>query len=170
MIFRNVRALPGLVLALGMLFPVAGSAKEIVGWIENVQLLPGHFELKAKIDTGAKISSVSCECHNYFERDGARWVRFSIITREGETFTLEREIIRTARVKRHYGDVQERPVVKLGICLGGIYREDEVNIIDRSGLKYPMLIGRNFMGEHYLVDPSAQYLNPPHCEELLNNE
>lgn len=156
----------------GMLLPLAGSTKEkeVIGWIENIMLLPGHFEMQAKVDTGAETSSVSCECHNYFERDGARWVRFSIITREGDTFALEREIVRTAKVKRHFGGVQERPVVMLGICLGGVYREAEVNIIDRSGLKYPMLIGRNFMSADYLIDPTAKFINPPHCEELLNNE
>jgi len=164
------QALTVSMLALVSLFPVAGSSKEIVGWAENVYLFPGHIALKAKVDTGAEISSVNCECHSFFKRDGAPWVRFSIRTNEGEPLTLERKIVRTVKIKRHYGEVQERPVVKLGICLGGVYREAEVNIVDRSGLEYPMLIGRNFMGDKFLVDAKKQYINPPHCEELLSNE
>jgi hypothetical protein len=84
--------------------------------------------------------------------------------------TLEREIVRTVKIKRHYQKVQERPVVKLGICLGGVYRVTEVNIVDRSGLEFPMLVGRNFMDDKFLVDTKAQYINPPHCEEMLKNE
>lgn len=159
-----------LVLALGTLFPAVSSPKEIVGWAEKVYLIPGHIELKAKVDTGAETSSAYCECHSFFKRDGASWVRFSIRTSEGEPLTLEREIVRTAKIKRHYGEVQERPVVKLGICLGGVFRVTEVNIVDRSGLEFPMLIGRNFMGDKFLVDAKAQYINPPHCEEMLKNE
>jgi len=164
------QALTVLLLVLNTLFPVTGFPKEIVGWAEHAYLVPGHIELKAKIDTGAESSSVNCECHSYFKRDGASWVRFSIVTSEGSQLTLEREIVRTVKIKRHFGKVQERPVVKLGICLGGVYRVSEVNIVDRSGLEYPMLIGRNFMGDNFLVDAMRKFINPPHCEEMLNNE
>jgi len=167
---RPRQMLTVLVLILTTLLPVVGSPKEIVGWTEKVYLVPGHIELKAKVDTGAESSSVNCECHSFFKRDGASWVRFSIRTSEGEELTLEREIVRTVRIKRHYGEVQERPVVKLGICLGGVYRVAEVNIVDRSGLDYPLLIGRNFMGDKFLVDCNAQFINPPHCDEMLRNE
>jgi len=159
-----------LVLILTALFPAVGSPKEIVGWSEHVYLFPGHIELKAKVDTGAESSSVNCECHSFFKRDGASWVRFSILTSEGDPVTLEREIVRTVKIKRHYQKIQERPVVKLGICLGGVYRVTEVNIVDRSGLEFPMLVGRNFMDDKFLVDTKAQYINPPHCEEMLKNE
>ncbi len=167
--YSHWQALMGLMLALGLLFPVVGRAKEIVGWTENVYLYPGHFELKAKVDTGAETSSVNCECHSFFERGGASWVRFSIVSSQGALMTLERKIVRIAKIKRHYGGVQERPVVKLGVCLGSVFREVEVNIVDRSGLEYPMLIGRKFLGDKFLVDTKEQFINPPHCDELLNN-
>lgn len=162
--------MPVLVMALVMVLPIAVSAKEVVGWAEHVVLFPGQFELKAKIDTGAETSSVNCECHSFFKKNDEDWVRFSIITAEGNSISLERKIIRMAKIKRHYGGMQERPVVMLGVCLGGVYRVNEVNIVDRKGLEYPMLIGRNFMQDKFLVDTKERYLNPPHCEELLNNE
>lgn len=158
-----------LLVFVGSMLPIVGSSKEIVGWTENVYLYPGHVVVKAKVDTGADTSSVSCECHSFFERDGASWVRFSVVSSEGQLLTLERKILRIAKIKRHFGGVQERPVVKLGVCLGSVFREVEVNIVDRSGLEYPMLIGRKFLGDKFLVDAKEQFINPPHCDEMLNN-
>jgi hypothetical protein len=139
-------------------------AKEIVGWTEKAIIHPSGLELRAKIDTGAKTSSLNCECTNFFEKNGEQWVRFSVIDYEGEQVWLERKIHRISKIKRHFGGMQERPVVMLGVCLGGVYRETEVNIIDRSGLKYPMLIGRQFLEGKFLVDSGAQFINPPRCD------
>jgi hypothetical protein len=148
--------------------PAHALAKEVVGWAEKAIIYPGNLEIRAKVDTGAKTSSLNCECRNFFEKDGEQWVRFSVINYQGERIWLERKVHRMAKIKRHFGGVQERPVIMLGICLGGEYRETEVNVIDRSGLKYPMLIGRKFLEEKFLVDSSAQFINPPHCDVKLN--
>ena len=153
-----------LTLLLLAALPATAFAKEVVGWAEKAVLYPGKLEVRAKIDTGAETSSLNCECTNFFEKDGERWVRFSVTNYQGERIFLERKVHRIATIKRHYGEVQERPVVMLGICLGGVYRETEVNVVDRSGLKYPMLVGRQFLEDKFLVDSSEQFINPPHCD------
>jgi hypothetical protein len=153
-----------------ILFLIAASgaahAKEIVGWAEKAVIYPGALEIRTKVDTGAKSSSLHCECSNFFEKDGEKWVKFSVINYQGDQIWLERKVERMVRIKRHYGGMQERPVVRLGICLGGVYQVTEVNVIDRSGLNYPMLIGRQFLEEKFLVDPDMKYINPPHCDVL----
>lgn len=143
-------------------------AKDIVGWTEKAVIYPGDLEIRAKVDTGAKTSSLNCEHQNFFEKVGEQWLRFSVINYQEEKIWLERKVHRIAKIKRHFGGTQQRPVVMLGICLGGVYRETEVNIIDRSGLKYPMLIGRKFLEEQFLVDSSAQFIKPPHCDVKIS--
>jgi len=49
---------------------LSAQAKEIVGWTEKAVIYPGGLKLRAKIDTGAKTSSLNCECTNFFEKDG----------------------------------------------------------------------------------------------------
>jgi hypothetical protein len=56
----------------------------------------------------------------------------------------------------HFGEVQERMVVKT-------YKETEVTLVDRSGLTYPTLVGRNFLQGHFIVDPSVSYKTSPQC-------
>jgi hypothetical protein len=45
-------------------------------------------------------------------------------------------------------------VIRLGVCLGRLYREVEVSLADRQRFKYPMLLGRNFFGTDVIVDPA----------------
>jgi len=139
-------------------------AKEVVGWVETVKIYPGGILVKAKLDTGAKTSSLDCECITPFKRDGKDWLSFSVKNHEGVIVRLEKPVTRVARIKRHFGKEQKRYVVKLGICLGTVYREAEVTLVDRSGFNYSLLVGRNFLKGDFLIDPSATFLNKPACK------
>jgi hypothetical protein len=48
--------------------------------------------------------------------------------------------------------------------LGDFYREAEVNLVDRSGFNYQMLIGRSFLAGNLIVDPSIKYTTKPICK------
>ena len=164
--FAGIRFTVGRLMLLFLLTAVTGPAyaKEVVGWAEMAVVHPGNLKIRAKIDTGAKTSSLNCECQEIYDNDGEQWVRFSVKGHDGTLLWLERKVHRFAKIKRHFGGVQERPVIMLGICLGGVYRVTEVNVIDRSRLDFPLLIGRQFLDETFLVDSSTQYINPPHCD------
>jgi hypothetical protein len=158
-------------LALG-LSAVCGMAhaKEVVGWIENVKVYPGGILVAAKVDTGAHTSSLDCHCITPSERDGHKYVRFTIHGTDGKIREFEKPVVRVAKVKQHIGQSQERYVVKLGICLAGTYREREVTLTDRENFKYPILVGRNFLGSYFLVDPSAKNISSPNCRDVNPHE
>ncbi len=143
--------------------PPRVEAKQQVGWIENVRIHPGDILVRAKLDTGAQTSSLNCECQQTFSRDGEQWVRFTLTNHKGESVQVERKIHRVARIKQHGGGVQERLVVILGICLGDIQKQVEVNLVDRSGFNYQLLIGRSFLKDDFIIDPSSTYTVAPHC-------
>lgn len=152
-----------LIVALGFSSDTYG--KEVVGLVETVRIQPSGLIVDAKIDTGADNSSIHASDVHRFKRRGDSWVRFRVENREGKSETLERELVRVARVKRPSGKSQKRPVVMLGICLGTIYREVEVSLVDRSRFRYRMIIGRSFLGKDFLVDPSKKYLREPACRD-----
>ena len=137
--------------------------KQSVGWIETVSIAPGDVVFHAKLDTGADNGSIHAFDITPFKKDGKDWVRFSIQNRHGERQTLEREIIRIARIKRVMGSSQERYVVRLAICLGNTKLETEVNLVDRSNFSYPVLIGRSFLAGNVTLDPSKSYTVQPNC-------
>jgi hypothetical protein len=139
---------------------------QIVGWIEKVRLYPGNFLVHAKLDSGAEYSSLDAADMQIFVRDGKKWVRFDLEEkREGKKLTIERPLLRWAPIKRHNQAPQRRPVIRLGVCLGNIYQETEVNLINRKNYQYRMLIGRKFMEGHVAIDPAAKYTVEPACQE-----
>lgn len=142
----------------------ATAAESIVaGYIEPVRIYPGGLDIGAKLDTGAASSSPNVARPEPFERGGKRYLRFNVVNRMGQSQTFEREVVRTARIRRAGAEINERPVVRLGICLGGIFKWSEVNLRDRSGMDFQMLIGRSFLARSVLVDSEAQNRTRPSC-------
>lgn len=150
-------------------FSTAANAKEVIGLVENVRIEPGGLVIDAKIDTGADNSSVHASDLVRFKRRGESWVRFRVIKLDGTSETLERELVRVARVKRPTGKSQRRPVVMLGLCLGTTYRDVEVTLVDRSRFRYRMIVGRSFLGNDFLVDPSTKHTTQPACPKRKGN-
>ncbi|MBF0583190.1 MAG: ATP-dependent zinc protease [Magnetococcales bacterium] len=140
----------------------------VVGYVEEVRIfLPSdNIVLKAKIDTGAKTSSLDVDELSFFSQKNEDWVRFMLTDNDGKRIKVSLPVERTARIRRAGTERDERPVVKLSLCLGNYYKEVEVNLSDRDGMTYPMLIGRQFLSQSYLVDPSRKFIQKrPRCEK-----
>lgn len=134
--------------------------KRIIGNVEKVRLAPPNVVLKARIDTGAKTTSIDARNIIPFERDGKQWVRFVIIAEEKE-HTIERKVIRTVQIKRHSADSQDRYVVKMRIVLGDVSQLISVTLNDRDAYQYPVLIGRNFLRDYCIVDVGKKFQFKP---------
>lgn len=161
-----VPALAFCVVAVAVLFSGGAFATEraVLGYLENALLYPGAFPIQAKLDTGADHSSLDARIIKRERRKGEDWVIFEIENKKQQLQRFERQVTRTARVRRHSGELQSRPVVRMDICLGQIRREVDVNLVDRQGLNFKMLVGRSFMAGHILVDPSARFTTQPKCQ------
>jgi hypothetical protein len=146
-----------------LLMTTGVSARETVGFLEKVAIYPGALEINAKVDSGATNSSLNCACSEVIKKDNTDWVRFTVVNDKGESTTLEKKLVRYAKVKRHFAESQRRPVIQLGICMAGVYRDVEVNLVSRKGYKYQMLIGRSFMRKDFLIAPDKTFLTTPAC-------
>jgi hypothetical protein len=125
--------------------------------------MPSRFPIKAKLDTGADNSSIHAQVTAEFERNGKPWIAFDVESVDGRKIGFERQVIRTVRIKRHAGESQRRPVVRLTFCVGDIARDVEVNLVNRAKLKYNLLIGRSFMAGQLLVDSALKFTTEPTC-------
>lgn len=141
--------------------------RQIFGWVERVRVDLGKQEIliKAKLDTGAKSSSLHAVDIRRFKKKGEPWVEFRVVQpRNGKSVLLQRRVVRTVRIKRSDGTFDSRPVVKLPVCLGNRSRKIQVNLADRGPLIYPMLLGRMALRGYAVVDPSRTFLLEPQCE------
>lgn len=134
--------------------------KSIIGALENVRIVPPNVVMKARIDTGAKTTSIDARDITPFERDGKQWVRFVIMDKD-KSHTIERKVVKTVQIKRHGAESQDRYVVKMRIILGNVSQLISVNLNDRDEYKYPVLIGRNFLRDFFMVDVAKKYQFKP---------
>lgn len=150
------------------LVPVHVESKEIIGWLEMVRIYPGNLKLRAKIDTGAKSSSINVHNLKKIMRGEEAWVNFELRekTKSGnnDKIVLEKKVLRSVKIKRKGGGLEERYVVHLEICLSGIHKEIEMNLMDRSNFNYQVLIGRTDLENEFIVDPSAKFTHKPVCK------
>ena len=145
-----------------------GNDLRVTGWVERVSIFPGNLKIKAKLDTGARHSSLNAKHIEEFELNGAKWVRFDMTNWKGRVERIETRVIRTAKIKQHDRKSAMRPVIRLGICLGTVYKEVEVNLEDRSKFNYQMLIGRSYLKGSFLVDASATFTLEPACQKNID--
>lgn len=138
-----------------------------VGWREMVALpdLSAH-RIPAKIDTGARTSSLHATEIERFDRDGHRWLRFELDIGHGQSEPVTVEVPRADRrtVTSSNGEAQERFVIKAMMQLGERTFPAEFTLADRSDMKFPILIGRTALRGRFLVDSGRSYLQSPREE------
>ena len=141
----------------------------LLGWVENAYLVAPDFELRAKLDTGARTSSLDAQIIKRFRQWGRRWVRFVVTNPEtGEETVMVRERERTIGIVQHQGDSEVRPTVKVEICIAGMQREIEVSLVDRSNFNYPLLLGRRALKEFAIVDSGETFLADETCPDRID--
>jgi len=142
------------------------SEKQIVGWIENIKIFPGNLNIRAKLDTGAKHSSLNATNIKKFKRGGDEWVRFTVTNKRGVSFDFEEKVIRYTKIKEFAATLQIRPVIRLWFCIGGMMQIAEVNLTDRSHYNYQVLIGRSFLAGRLIIDPQKTFTVKPSCRRI----
>jgi hypothetical protein len=136
--------------------------KIAIGWREWVGLPDlGIDNIKAKIDTGARTSSLDASEVALFEEDGQPMVRFQVTS--GRRDNLKQQIC-TALVVEHRnvtnsgGYVEERIVIATNIRIGDLEKEIEITLTQRDNMKFRMLLGRTALGNDFQVDVARSYL------------
>jgi hypothetical protein len=130
----------------------------VIGQVEPVYITPFEDAFPARIDTGAETSSIHAHDITPFERDGKRWVRFSLKQREtGIDHTFERPMVSKVKITRQEGD-ETRYKVNMRIRMGDVDMEREFSLADRSDFEFQVLIGRNVLEGNAVVDVSKSNL------------
>ena len=145
-----------------------------VGWREWLAIPEWEIaRIKAKIDTGARTSSIHVSKLHYFRRDGAEMVRFRVHPHQRSvrnTVEVEAPIIEKRVVRSSNGEEDLRPVVQTHVELHGVCWPLEVTLARRKLMGFRMLIGREAMWGRFIVDPSRSYLGGEPCMQLEDGE
>lgn len=133
----------------------------VVGWREWVALPQADVPwVKAKIDTGARSSSIHAFDLEVFERDGHEWVRFSIHPwqrSDDEAHELTLPVLDRREVRSSNGHTETRYAVALDVVLAGRTITTVMTLSNRDEMGFRMLIGREALERGFLVDSSRSY-------------
>jgi hypothetical protein len=134
----------------------------VAGWREWVTLPDAGVEwIKAKLDTGARSSSVHAFDVQELQRDGRAWVRFSIRPwqrSEEDAVQHECPVHDRRLVRSSSGHTEERYVVLMDLRLLGETVTAEVTLSSRDEMGFRMLVGREALRQGFLVDSGRSYL------------
>lgn len=134
---------------------------QTLGWREWGALPELGIEaIKMKVDTGARTSCLHAFKLEPFERNGEDWLRIWI---HPEQHSLREHVCETKihdqrEVTDSGGHTELRYVIKSKLVLGDFEQAVELTLTNRDSMKFRMLLGRQAMRRHFLVDPDASYL------------
>lgn len=141
----------------------AKRAMETVGWREIVQLPElGLRGIPAKIDTGARTSSLHATILDEYERDGETYIQFAVdFSRQHVRQVCEAVHVDWRGITSSNGKTQRRRIIKTPLKIGGITFRAEISLADRSDMRFPMLIGRSSLRRRFVVDSGHSWLQSP---------
>ncbi|MBU3015890.1 RimK/LysX family protein [Poseidonibacter lekithochrous] len=132
--------------------------KKIVGRREIISILDLNLiDLDAKVDTGADSNALHCD-NIVIEGD---MVHFCLLDEVHESYHGKRmsmPLHKVKKVKSSNGETQLRPSIKVSVEFFGKKYKSVISLTNRADMKFPMLIGRRFLKDRFIVDVSKENL------------
>lgn len=134
----------------------------VIGWREWVRLTElSDVPIKAKIDTGARTSSLHAFNLNLSTSASMTVATFEIhpLQRSGGLVQLvEAEVVEFRDVRSSSGHTEHRPVIRTPITIGENRFDIDITLTSRDQMGFRMLLGRAAIRRCFLVDPGRSYL------------
>ena len=136
--------------------------KPVIGWREWVRFPDlGVDAIKAKVDTGARTSSLHAFDLQQFEVDGQPRVRFVIHPEQDsseQAIPVDVPLVARRHVRDSGGRAELRPVVEVTVELHGQRWPMELTLTRRDAMGFRMLLGRQAIRRRFVVDPGRSFL------------
>ncbi|MCW8809129.1 MAG: RimK/LysX family protein [Rhodanobacter sp.] len=131
-----------------------------LGWRERLALPRlGIAMLKAKLDTGARSSSLHVDTLESFIRGGVTWLRFTMHVgrRHPHEVCCEVPAMDRRTVTDTGGRCTERWFIRSDVELAGQRFGIDINLTDRRHMLFPLLLGRSALNGRFVVDSALSY-------------
>lgn len=140
---------------------VLSKRKELVGWREWVGFPTlGITEIKAKIDTGARTSALHAFKIELSGTAALRIVRFFVHPVQGKRLpeiACEAPVVDERLVMSSSGHKERRYVIETRLKMGGREWPIELTLTNRDEMGFRVLLGRQALRRHLIVDPGTSY-------------
>jgi hypothetical protein len=134
-----------------------------LGWREWVALPAlGIGAIKAKLDSGARSSSLHVEAIEVFDLAGVAHVRFQVrVRRRGNAVVAcTAPVLDRRSVTDSGGHRSERWFIRVELEIARQRFSTEMNLTDRRAMLFPLLLGRSALAGRFHIDPASSYSCP----------
>ncbi len=134
---------------------------QTLGWKEWGALPDiGIDRIHMKVDTGAKTSCLHAFKLEPFERDGASWLKIYVHPQQDslQEHSFEAPVYEQREVTDSDGHTEVRYVIRTRLVLGQFDQVIELTLTNRDTMKFRMLLGRQAMRQHFIVNPAQAHL------------
>ncbi len=129
--------------------------------------------IKARVDSGAKTSSIQATNLKVYSKGGQEWVKFEVNPLQENrsiAITCEALLVDRRMVKSSSGISEERLVVKTPVVLGDETFDVELTLANRDTMEFRMLLGREAINNRYIVNSAENYLIQDFSEDVISKK
>ncbi len=112
--------------------------------------------IDAKVDTGAYTSAL--HCHKIKVDDEKNCIKFYLLDPDHpqyEQMEFSFSQFSTKEIKNSFGTAEKRFIIETPLKIFNKTILTEFSLSDRSNMKYPILLGRKFISQGFLVDVNS---------------
>lgn len=124
----------------------------------------------ARIDSGAKTSSIQATEIDLIKKNDEDWVRFEIYPiQKNETVKVvcRAKLAGKRMIKGSFGISEERLIIKAPVTIGDDTFDIELSLANRNTMEFKMLLGREAMAHRYLINPGAKHLQKKYLRKQV---
>lgn len=135
----------------------------MIGWKEFIEFPEwGLRRVKAKIDTGARTSALGVLRYEIARTEAAGLVaelHLALYRKHPERVQVVAvPVLDMVMVRNTSGRYEQRPLIETSVRLGPLTKRVRFTVTDRSGMCFPMILGRKALEGDFLVDVSRKYV------------
>ncbi|SEL61715.1 SSU ribosomal protein S6P modification protein [Maribacter orientalis] len=116
--------------------------------------------IKARVDSGAKTSSLQAANIKIVNRGATEWVKFEVSPlQENRSIAIECQarLVDRRMVKSSSGISEVRLVIKTPVTIGDSTFDIELTLANRDTMEFRMLLGREALNARFIVNPAVNY-------------
>lgn len=143
--------------------------KQIIGRSDKIDLPDLKLrDISAKVDTGAYGCAIHCHKIREVHSKGKKLLYFDLLDPSHPKY--EKQVFKVnnfsrKRVKNSFGESEQRYTIKSKIKIFDKVHTIELSLTDRSEMKFPILLGRTFLENKFIVDVAKINLSKKHTSK-----
>ena len=126
--------------------------------------------IRARIDSGAKTSSLQATDIKLFKKEEEDWVQFVVYPIQKDTKTkveCSAKLVDKRSIKSSFGKSEERLIIRSPITIGNDTFNIEISLASRSSMAYRMLLGREAISGRYLINTSEKHVQKVYSRKTV---